>query len=1074
MKNGLKRLLCFLLLAAMLVNGIAAPAAAASGSTIAVSDGVSLTLSKPYVNTIRLKVHNSGTYTVETVDVYVVEEGTKITWPAGYTYDSEEWHVRDTDGVYYSDIGGVGYMPWLSDDPNAAATFTVDDYNTIQHILILGTTSSSSWESGEPESIGRTHFILKSAYDSLYADKSKLLEKGGDAKFGYISTFTEENVSYGYYYNEAWFLKNPTVYNHDLAQMSIRVAMAAAQTEKYTIESLFDDLEYDNIDCSYPPPTKDTIGYTIADKEIADSSGKAYQLIAVAVRGGGYGAEWANNFLVGTGTEHKGFSDAADKVVKAVKDRMKELGTDKNFKIWITGYSRAAATSNLVAHQLNLDAKYNLSYLDESDIFAYCFECPAGVTGAEATFAQVADKNIFNIVNPIDLVPMVAPRKWGFQRYGVTYYLPSSEINYKNYKKAFGAMKEEYRKISSAAGVSSKDLSDALDFMKAQNGVLQNFIDVASGELVSQKNFANNLQSTVVAAVNSCANEKIDVGDVVIAVLGVSAMSSNPAIQAAAITILAYIDEISNAHYPELCLAWMDAITDADMNRSAYTRYLRVNCPVDVSVYDSKGVLVARIVDDAVQEIEDGIGAMVDENGQKIIVMPFDEAFRIVTTATGNGEMSYQVEEYDLAAAETLRVINYYDVEISEGDELTGTAGSSTEANAAYTLEGTDGSELTASIEQTGADVSTFSIRLDSDGNGEVAGGGSFVVGEFAKLTAVPGNDEQFLGWYAGDQLLSMETEYRFRVECDMEIVGKFTRNRPEVYRLAGATRYDTAFKAADQLKANLGIEKFQNIVVAYGEDFADALSGSYLANQKNAPILLVKNRNKEINLVKDYIKANLTSGGTVYLLGGVNAVPKAMEDGLEGFNVKRLAGATRYETNLEILKEAGISGNDILVCTGLDFADGLSASAVNKPILLVKDSLRTTQVNYLKTLGTKNFYLIGGTNAVNKRIESTLGAYGTTQRIEGATRYYTSVNIAKAFFPDAKCAVLAYAQNFPDGLSGGCLACSMNAPLILTANGKQASAVAYAKEAGITGGAVLGGTGLIPDRVANAIFQIS
>ena len=294
------------------------------------------------------------------------------------------------------------------------------------------------------------------------------------------------------------------------------------------------------------------------------------------------------------------------------------------------------------------------------------------------------------------------------------------------------------------------------------------------------------------------------------------------------------------------------------------------------------------------------------------------------------------------------------------------------------------------------------------------------------------------------------------------------------VTRIFGATRYDTAFKAADQLKANLGIEKFENIVVAYGEDFADALSGSYLANQKNAPILLVKNRNKEINLVKDYIKENLTSGGTVYLLGGVNAVPKAMESGLEGFNVKRLAGATRYETNLEILKEAGISGSDILVCTGLDFADGLSASAVNKPILLVKDSLRATQVNYLKTLGTKNFYLIGGTNAVNKRIESSLGAYGTTQRIEGATRYYTSVNIAKTFFPNAKTAVLAYAQNFPDGLSGGCLACSMDAPLILTANGKQASAVAYAKEAGITGGAVLGGTGLIPDKIVRSIFAMN
>lgn len=50
----------------------------------------------------------------------------------------------------------------------------------------------------------------------------------------------------------------------------------------------------------------------------------------------------------------------------------------------------------------------------------------------------------------------------------------------------------------------------------------------------------------------------------------------------------------------------------------------------------------------------------------------------------------------------------------------------------------------------------------------------------------------------------------------------------------------------------------------------------------------------------------------------------------------------------------------------------------------------------------------------------------------------------------------------------------SLNAPPILTSNSNHAPAVAYAKEAGISGGAVLGGTGLIPDRVVNAIFRIS
>ena len=293
------------------------------------------------------------------------------------------------------------------------------------------------------------------------------------------------------------------------------------------------------------------------------------------------------------------------------------------------------------------------------------------------------------------------------------------------------------------------------------------------------------------------------------------------------------------------------------------------------------------------------------------------------------------------------------------------------------------------------------------------------------------------------------------------------------ILRISGKDRYDTAFKAADGLKESLGVQKFENIVVASGIDFADALSGSYLANQKNAPILLVRNNKNTMNSVKDYIKKNLVSGGTVYLLGGKNAIPAAMESGLDGFTVKRLAGNTRYDTNLEILKEAGVGDKDILVCTGKEFADGLSASAVNKPILLVKDSLNTAQKNFLSGLSGNKIYVIGGTNAVNAKTETALGAYGSVTRISGATRYDTSVNIAREFFPNASSVVLAYGQNFPDGLSAGSLACSMDAPLILTSTGKPNQAVAYATAAGIKSGAVLGGPTLISDKVVKRIFSM-
>lgn len=61
----------------------------------------------------------------------------------------------------------------------------------------------------------------------------------------------------------------------------------------------------------------------------------------------------------------------------------------------------------------------------------------------------------------------------------------------------------------------------------------------------------------------------------------------------------------------------------------------------------------------------------------------------------------------------------------------------------------------------------------------------------------------------------------------------------PEVNRVAGDNRYETAIKTAEEMKAVLGVEKFDAIIVASGSEFADALAGSYLSAVKNAPILL-------------------------------------------------------------------------------------------------------------------------------------------------------------------------------------------------------------------------------------------
>lgn len=294
--------------------------------------------------------------------------------------------------------------------------------------------------------------------------------------------------------------------------------------------------------------------------------------------------------------------------------------------------------------------------------------------------------------------------------------------------------------------------------------------------------------------------------------------------------------------------------------------------------------------------------------------------------------------------------------------------------------------------------------------------------------------------------------------------------------RIYGETRYDTGIKSADAYKEQLGVDKFESVVLACGTNFADALAGSYLANVRKAPILLVDNTQNHINLAQEYIKKNLKSGGTIYILGGTAVVPDAAIAGLSEYTAIRLGGKDRYDTNIRILQEAAkYAGEEkeYLVASGNGFADSLSASATGKPIILVKDTIQDNQEDFINSLKGKRFYVIGGTGAVNNNMEKVFAKLGRTTRIGGATRYETSTNVARTFFSKPSCVVLAYGENFPDGLCGGPLAHSMNGPLILVANGKTEAANAYTDALGIYCGDILGGPTLINDDGARAILGL-
>lgn len=270
-------------------------------------------------------------------------------------------------------------------------------------------------------------------------------------------------------YTDDFFNQSAYNYNHKLAIASCCFATSAMvkdgapfndpESAKTMLKTIgFGNNGGEAVSCYgyQKSPTMNSIACVVSNKNIGDTS-----IIAVAVRGGGYEGEWAGNFNVGNGTNHAGFDVAKQQVCDNIIKFMNQDGVtlNKNVKFWITGYSRAAATANLLAADVNnkklvgTSACYDLNDYNYSadDVFAYCFETPRNTRDKNAKNATY--NNIFNIVNRIDPVPRVAPAAWSYVRYGKDCYLPSKETyNPKAYSSLVDKVSNNFDKIYKGKG----------------------------------------------------------------------------------------------------------------------------------------------------------------------------------------------------------------------------------------------------------------------------------------------------------------------------------------------------------------------------------------------------------------------------------------------------------------------------------------------------------------------------------------------------------------------------------------------------------------------------------------------
>jgi len=296
-----------------------------------------------------------------------------------------------------------------------------------------------------------------------------------------------------------------------------------------------------------------------------------------------------------------------------------------------------------------------------------------------------------------------------------------------------------------------------------------------------------------------------------------------------------------------------------------------------------------------------------------------------------------------------------------------------------------------------------------------------------------------------------------------------------DIGRLSGADRFATAVELSTVIAPD---DSAITVYLADGMNYPDALAAGPAAIAQGGVLLLTRR-----DSLPDVTRRELERirPARVVIVGGAGAVSAAVEADvtatLPGAQVDRAAGATRYETGEEVVRDAFPEGAvTALVATGRNYPDALAAGpaagVAGAPVILVDgaaSAVSAATMTLLDDLGVEEVFIVGGKGAVSPGVEASLGTrFGTgVHRVDGATRYETAANLNWAFFEVAERAFLASGQNFPDALAGAPLAGAFGAPLFLSPSacfGLDAAFGVY--DARSNGVWLLGGSGALSPNV--------
>ena len=707
--------------------------------------------------------------------------------------------------------------------PNSVTT--IGEYAFYPCIGLKDVYYSGSEEQWKKISIGEYNEPLTNAtihYNSSLPEQPDDGTSKDYIKNDFISDDKPFKGKHGYCYSDSYFDQPATQYNQSLATMSLCLAFSTysskdeVKNKDKNTKKMLEECGYGKYYEQYhfnEKPKRDSIGCAIASKEYNGST-----IIAVAVRSGGYTTEWASNLNIGKKDDHEGFDQSAELVRSYILQYINLHKINSNVKIWIAGYSRGAAVATQTAAKLQNGVTYveNGVYVtkkfDKNSVYAYGFATPAGAIKDNKPNSSKYN-NIFNIIDYNDPVPLVAPEQWNFTRYGQTRVLPFREsTDSKKYNIYIKQIKKEmgndwkvddfknylFNYILYGGNLSFLSLYAIENpFNKDSLGTYNRKLVKGLAKYIKDRNiYCSDFQSGITDAVLELmkSNDRNpNLGDVAYAAMCLTPelIVSHPNLSA---TLAKNFSMVADVHVNQkYYLYWMQ-LMDKNYSNNLPTlftdgdfRKIIVNCPVDIKVYDSNNTLVASIINDEPQEIEDSsIVSSVDDNNQKVVYLPQDEEYRVEVTSREDCQTTYTIEELAGVDSDVSRVVTYDSLAMKQGDTITSTINRYTQDEIDNVVD--NGSSVnyktklnnqvvSSDVDVKGSEVEKYTYNVNVTSNSEecsAVGSGTFNIGEFAQVEASPADNYTFDGWYIDSKKVSSDASYRFAVKSNVNVEAKF------------------------------------------------------------------------------------------------------------------------------------------------------------------------------------------------------------------------------------------------------------------------------------------------------------